>query len=259
MKKKSFFNKINLKYNKHFFVFSSGLRLKHSADSLWSHTHTDRTHHGRVGGLVPGADKRPASIWTPEYGVLGEQLAGWAGAERLHRRAGAAGQLTRVLLRRPVQSHEDAAQRRVGASCRRDGTVHTGNSLNWPQHSDNKNSGGDHCVLYWGSLILTWPVGDQTVSALRLHLDVGAAGRLQRQDMRSVRGLADLLPETPALQRAGDQPTTGKRAGCSPWDVAQRRHWTPGNKTRGPSKTRLQTQTSTSFWPYIVTTLSHCA
>lgn len=79
-----------------------------------------------------------------------------------------------------------------------------------------------------GFWFLTWPVGDQTVSALRFHLDVSAAGRLQRQDMRSVRGLADLLPETPALQRAGDQPTTGKRAGCCPWDVAQRRHWTPG-------------------------------
>lgn len=43
MKKKGFFNKINLKYNKHFFVFSSGLRLKHSADSLWSHTPTGLT------------------------------------------------------------------------------------------------------------------------------------------------------------------------------------------------------------------------
>lgn len=79
-------------------------------------SHTD---HGRVSGLVPGTDQRPPSVWTPEDGVLGEQFTGWAGAERLHWKAGAAGHLIRVLLRRSVQSHQDAAQRRVRASCRR--------------------------------------------------------------------------------------------------------------------------------------------
>lgn len=76
---------------------------------------------------------------------------------------------------------------------------------------------------------LTWPVGDQTVSALRLHLDVNAAGGLQRQDVRPVRGLVDLLPEAPALQGAGDQPPARERAGCRPRHVAQRCHRTPGN------------------------------
>lgn len=79
--------------------------------------HRRLTDHGGVGGLVAGAHQRPASLRTLEDGVLGEQLAGRAGAERLHRRAGAAGQLAGVLLRHPVQRHEDAAQGRVGASC----------------------------------------------------------------------------------------------------------------------------------------------
>lgn len=78
-------------------------------------------------------------------------------------------------------------------------------------------------------LDLTWPVCDQTVTALRLHLDVGATACLQRQDVRSVRGLADLLPEAPALQRPCDQPAAGEGAGRCPRDIAQRRHWTPGN------------------------------
>lgn len=75
---------------------------------------------------------------------------------------------------------------------------------------------------------LTRPVGDQAVAALRLHLDVGAAGGLQRQRMRPVRGLVDLLPEAGGLQGAGDQPAAGERAGRRPRDVAQRRHGTPG-------------------------------
>lgn len=79
-----------------------------------------RTDHSGVGGLVPGADQRPASVRTPEDGVLGEQFAGRAGIERLHRLAGTAGQLTRLLLRGSSQRHEDTAQRRIGASCRTD-------------------------------------------------------------------------------------------------------------------------------------------
>lgn len=85
---------------------------------------------------------------------------------------------------------------------------------------------------------LTWPVGDQTMSALCLHLDVSAAGGLQWQDMRPICGLVDLLPETSALQRASDQPATGEGAGRRPRDVAQRCHWTPGN---------IQSLTSDSF------------
>lgn len=77
---------------------------------------------------------------------------------------------------------------------------------------------------------LTWPVCDQTVSTLCLHLDVCAAARFQRQHMWSVRGLVDLFPETSALQRTGNQTAAGERAGCRPRDVAQRRHGTPGNR-----------------------------
>ena len=82
-----------------------------------NYTHT--TDHGRVRGLVTGTDQCSYSIWTLEDGVLGEQFTGRAGAERLHRRAGAVGQLTRVLLGRSVQSHQDTAQRWIGTSCRR--------------------------------------------------------------------------------------------------------------------------------------------
>lgn len=77
------------------------------------------------------------------------------------------------------------------------------------------------------------------MSALRLHLDVGAAGRLERQDVRSVRGFVDLLPETAALQGAGDQPAAGERAGRRPRDVTQRRHRGPedtGSLTSLPEK-----------------------
>lgn len=101
-------------HNAHFFSFFVESVVKYPDSSL-SHTHTD---HGRVCGLVSSTDQRPPSVWTPEDGVLCEQFAGRAGAERLHRRAGAAGRLSGVLLRRSVQSHQDAAQGRVGASCR---------------------------------------------------------------------------------------------------------------------------------------------
>ena len=67
------------------------------------------------------------------------------------------------------------------------------------------------------------------MAALRLHLDVGAAGRLQGQQVRSVGRLVHLLPKTPALQRAGDQTAARERAGGRPRDVAQRRHRTPGH------------------------------
>ena len=87
--------------------------------SFHTHTNANRTDHGGVGGLVPGADQGPVPVRTPENGVLGEQFGGRAGAERLHGGAGADGQLARVLLGRPVQRHEDAAQGRVGASCGR--------------------------------------------------------------------------------------------------------------------------------------------
>lgn len=65
------------------------------------------------------------------------------------------------------------------------------------------------------------------MAALRLHLDVDAAGRLQRQDVRPVRGLVDLLPETRALQGTGHDAAARERAGRRPRDVAQRRHGTP--------------------------------
>lgn len=82
-----------------------------------SHTHNTTTNHGGVGRLISGTHQRPASVRTLEDGVLGEQFAGGAGAEGLQRRAGAGGRLAGLLLRRPCQSHEDAAQGRVGASC----------------------------------------------------------------------------------------------------------------------------------------------
>lgn len=78
---------------------------------------------------------------------------------------------------------------------------------------------------------LTGPIGDETVSTLRLHLDVGAARGLQGQDVGPVGGLVHLLPETPALQRASKEPPTWERAGRCPWDVTQRCHRTSGNIT----------------------------
>ena len=79
---------------------------------------------------------------------------------------------------------------------------------------------------------LTRPVGDQAVSTLRLHLDVDAAGRLQRQHVRPVRGLIHLLPETRALQGAGDQPAARERAGRRPRQVAQGRHRAPEGQNK---------------------------
>lgn len=74
---------------------------------------------------------------------------------------------------------------------------------------------------------LTWSICDQTVLTLRLHLNVCTAGR-QRQHVRPVCGLTDLLPETPAFQRTSYQTAAGKQAGRRPGNVAQRRHGTPG-------------------------------
>lgn len=79
-----------------------------------------------------------------------------------------------------------------------------------------------------GCCILTWPVGDQTVSSLRLHLDVDAASRLQWQDVRPVGVLIYLFPEAAALQGAGDQPAARERAGRCPRHIAKGRHGTPG-------------------------------
>lgn len=76
---------------------------------------------------------------------------------------------------------------------------------------------------------LTWPVGDQAVSTLRLHLDVDAAGRLPRQEVRPVGdALPHVLPEAAAVQRAGDQPAAGEGAGRRPRHVAERHHGVAG-------------------------------
>lgn len=68
---------------------------------------------------------------------------------------------------------------------------------------------------------LTWPVGDQTMSALCLHLNVDATGRVPRQKVWPVGdALPNLLPKAAAVQRASDQPTAGEGAGRRPRDVA---------------------------------------
>lgn len=85
-----------------------------------------------------------------------------------------------------------------------------------------------------GRCALTWPVGDQAVSALRLHPDVDAAGRLPRQQVRTVGGaLAHVLPEAAAVQRAGDQAAAGEGAGRCPRHVAERHHGVTGGTERG--------------------------
>lgn len=86
-----------------------------------------------------------------------------------------------------------------------------------------------HDLLAIGDVALTWPVCDQAVSALRLHLDVDAAGRVPRQEVRPVGdALSHVLPEAAAVQRAGDQPAAGEGAGRRPGHVAERHHGVTG-------------------------------
>lgn len=67
------------------------------------------TDHGGIGGLVSSTDQRPHSIWTSENCILREQFTGGASVEHLDWRTGADGKLTRLLLRRSLQSHQGAA------------------------------------------------------------------------------------------------------------------------------------------------------
>ena len=76
----------------------------------------------------------------------------------------------------------------------------------------------------------TWPVGDQAVAALRLHLDVDAAGGLQGELVRPVAAVAHLLPETRPLQGAGDQAAAGEGAGRRLGDIRQGRYRTPATR-----------------------------
>lgn len=147
-------------------------------------------HHGGVSGLVPGTDQSGALPGrASEHGILGEQLAGGASAECLDWVAGTRRFLSCVLLGGPVQLHQNTAQQWLGAP---------------------------------------WSVGDQTVSALWLHLDVCAASCLQGQHVGSVSGPIYLLPEAAPIQRACDEATTWERAGGGARHIGQGCHGTPG-------------------------------
>lgn len=76
----------------------------------------------------------------------------------------------------------------------------------------------------------TWPVGDQAVAALGLHLEVNAARGLQGELVRPVGALVHLLPETRPLQGARQQAATGERAGRRMWDVAEGRDRAPATR-----------------------------
>lgn len=65
------------------------------------------------------------------------------------------------------------------------------------------------------------------MSAVHLYLDVNAASGLQWEDVRSVRGLVHLLPETTPLQGASDQPATRECTRCCMWYITQGSYRTP--------------------------------
>lgn len=96
----------------------------------------------------------------------------------------------------------------------------------------------------------TWPIGDQAVAALSLHLDVNAACGLQGELVWPVGALVHLLPETCPLQGARQQAAAGERTGRCMWDITEGRDWTPATRRelRMTEGTCVSTNVCVSTW-----------